>query len=584
VLIAIALMVGIAVRALRLQEPAPARREYTALTNFADSATSPALSPDGRVLAFIRSDYTFGGPGQIYIKRLPDGKPVQLTHDDLYKRGSPRFSPDGTLIAYAAGKPSAGWDTWVVPTMGGQPRLFLPNSSGLTWIEAEPGQSRLLFSEMTGRGNQMAIVSSTENRGLHRFVYIPPETGMAHRSYLSPDRKQVLLVEMDRGAWSPCRVMPFNGSSPGKPVGPALSHCTEAAWSADGKWIYFSADTGSGYHIWRQRFPDGPPEQITSGVTQEEGIELAPDGQSFLTSIGTTQSTVWLHDSRGDRQITSEGYGQLPSISADGGKLYYLLRAEGEQHFVGGELWMADLESGQHQRLLPNFLMQHYAISADGKEVVFIVADDTGRSPVWVAPLDGRTAPRQITNDTVNAWKTYFVAGGYVIFVGEEKGRKFVFRVKEDGSELQKVVPIDSGLTMFNASPDGQSVVIPGRTDKREWSAMVYPVTDGSPTPLCVPCVSGNDVERTGPPGVSWSPDAKFIYLQFPESTYAVALRPGQMLPPLSATGFQSEEEVASLPGARLIPEQGAFPGPDPSIYAFMKVATHRNIYRIPVP
>ena len=245
---------------------------------------------------------------------------------------------------------------------------------------------------------------------------------------------------------------------------------------------------------------------------------------------------------------------------------------------------MADLESGQHQRLLPNFLMQHYAISADGKEVVFIVADDTGRSPVWVAPLDGRIAPRQITNNTVNAWKTYFVAGGYVIFVGEEKGRKFVFRVKEDGSELQKVVPIDSGLTMFNASPDGKSVVIPGRTDKREWSAMVYPVTDGSPTPLCVPCVSGNDVERTGPPGVSWSPDAKFIYLQFPESTYAVALRPGQMLPPLSATGFESEEEVASLPGARLIPEQGAFPGPDPSIYAFTKVATHRNIYRIPVP
>ena len=38
------------------------------------------------------------------------------------------------------------------------------------------------------------------------------------------------------------------------------------------------------------------------------------------------------------------------------------------------------------------------------------------------------------------------------------------------------------------------------------------------------------------------------------------------------------------LASARLIPEQGAFPGTNPSIYAFTKVATHRNIYRVPVP
>ncbi|MBI3265179.1 MAG: serine/threonine-protein kinase, partial [Acidobacteria bacterium] len=77
----------------RFRQPAgPARREYTQLTTFADSATSPALSPDGRMLAFIRGEYTFTGPGQIYVKLLPDGDPVQLTHDDLNKM-SPKFSP-----------------------------------------------------------------------------------------------------------------------------------------------------------------------------------------------------------------------------------------------------------------------------------------------------------------------------------------------------------------------------------------------------------------------------------------------------------------------------------------------------------
>jgi hypothetical protein len=56
------------------------------------------------------------------------------------------------------------------------------------------------------------------------------------------------------------------------------------------------------------------------------------------------------------------------------------------------------------------------------------------------------------------------------------------------------------------------------------------------------------------------------------------------MLPSLPASGFRSKEEVAALPGARVIVEPAAIPGPNPSIYAFTKVATQRNIYRVPVP
>ena len=123
-----------------------------------------------------------------------------------------------------------------------------------------------------------------------------------------------------------------------------------------------------------------------------------------------------------------------------------------------------------------------------------------------------------------------------------------------------------------------------GNTDEMVWPAMVYPVGGGSPTLLCRPCASGNNVERIGPPGVSWSPDGLFLYLRIQESIHAIPLRPGQMLPPIPISGFQSKEEVAALPGAQSIPEQGAFPGPNPSTYAFTRVATHRNIYRVPAP
>jgi len=200
----------------------PARTEWTQLTDFADSVSSPALSLDGKVLAFLRSEGTFYGPGQIYVKLLPAGEPVQVTHDDSVKIG-PVFSPDDARVAYGTVEP---WDTWVVPVLGGEPQVMLRNASGLSWTDAQ----HVLFSEIGAVGVHMSIVTATESRANERNVYVPSrERGMAHRSYLSPDGKWVLIVEMDNSVWLPCRLVPFDGIGNGKQVGPPLAACTSAA-------------------------------------------------------------------------------------------------------------------------------------------------------------------------------------------------------------------------------------------------------------------------------------------------------------------------------------------------------------------
>ena len=127
-------------------------------------------------------------------------EPVQLTRDDLLKM-SPVFSADGARIAYTVVDQKFGWDTWVVPVLGGEPRRMLPNASGLTWTDA----GHVLFSEIK-TGVHMGLVTSEESRAQARAIYWPPhERGMAHRSYLSPDGKWVLVVEMDNVGWLPCR-------------------------------------------------------------------------------------------------------------------------------------------------------------------------------------------------------------------------------------------------------------------------------------------------------------------------------------------------------------------------------------------
>jgi len=366
-------------------------REWQAITNFADSAVSPALSPDGRMLAFIRGPGTFFTKGEIYAKLLPDGDPVELTHDGRVKM-SPVFLPDGARIAYTTVNSSTyAWDTWITPVLGGEPRLMLPNASGLTWIDTQ----HVVFSQIWS-GLHMGIVTATESRSNQRTLYLPVrEDGMAHRSYVSPDHKWILVAEMASG-WKPCRLLPFDGSSPGRKVGPP-GECTYAAWSPDGKWMYFSSNASGAYHIWRQRFPNGSPEQITVDPNEEEGIALAPDGRSFITSVGNRQSTIWLHDSRGERQVSSERFSTAAEFSHGGGKLYYLGQRETPSLNTVSELWTADVQTLKVERVLPGFSIFQYDISADGNRVVFSGTDDHGQHGNWLAWLDGRYASKLIS-------------------------------------------------------------------------------------------------------------------------------------------------------------------------------------------
>jgi eukaryotic-like serine/threonine-protein kinase len=71
---------------LRRRSPVVPTSEWVQLTDFADSVTSPAFSPDGRMLTFLRGDNSFLTAGQLYVMPLPHGNPVRLTNDSYSKR------------------------------------------------------------------------------------------------------------------------------------------------------------------------------------------------------------------------------------------------------------------------------------------------------------------------------------------------------------------------------------------------------------------------------------------------------------------------------------------------------------------
>ena len=547
--------------------------EYVQLTNFTDPVTAPAISADGRMLAFLRSDTPFLSNGQIYLKTLPNGEPIQLTHSPRPKFG-PSFSPDGSRVAFTIVEPHrGGWNTWTVPAAGGEPQLLLSNASGLTWTD----EGQVLFSGIR-KGMHMGIVAATESRTNPHDVYFPEhERAMAHYSYASPDRRWALVVEMDRTAsFQPCRLVPFDGRSLGRQVGPRGA-CMSAGWSPDGRWMYFTVLVEGSSHLWRQRFPAGAPEQITFGPMEEEGVAVEPDGRSVISSIGLRQSAIWIHESERERSISLEGYATQPAFSSDCKTVYYLLQRRSLHS--SKELWRTELASGKSEGLLPGFSVTSYHVSTDQREILFNTTSDEGQPEVWLGSVDRSLAPRRLLSSGEDS--VGFGASGQIIYRSSEGRKNYLYQIRRDGTARNKIRP-DPISTVHSISPDGRWVValVPVRNEELGVETLAIPTQGGSPRRIC--------------PGYCiafWSADGRYFFIRVEQATATAVARtialptpPGETLPDLPSGGIQSAAEGSALAGALLFERAAFAAGSNPSTYAYAKTNIYRNLFRIPLP
>jgi len=552
----------------------PSVPQYTLLTDFTDSATAPALSPDGRMIAFIRGQSGFLSADQIWVKILPTGEARALTHDPRRKYGL-AFSPDGSQLAYTV-IDGQNYYTFTVPVLGGDSRLFVENAAGLTWLDP----NRLLFST-TRSGQHMGVVTAAITAAERRDVYFPAhQRAMVHYSYVSPDRKSALLVHMDEnGGWSPCLIISLDSSFVPRNMGPEGA-CTSAGWSPDGAWMYFAARVAGHSHLWRQRFPDGIPQQITFGPAEEEGIAVAPDGRSIITSVGIRESSLWIHDKHGDRSLSSEGEIANTSInppffSPDGKTLYYLLRRPAVN--AGAELWRVNVESGTSEAVFPGVAIASYDISPDGHQAVY-QNEDRGVSQLWLAPVSRDAPARRIANSGQNT--PHFGPHGEIFFRFSEGNFNYLGRMNPDGSGSSKV--FQAPANEFRAiSPGKRWVVVAARRfDGRGVGDFASPVDGGTPVLLCSTLCSPR-----------WSPNGNFLYIPIELASrkshgrsLAIPMGPGETLPEFPPGGIEPGSDPGVIPGAQVVDRAELVPGPDPSRYAYVDSTMHRNLYRISLP
>jgi Tol biopolymer transport system component len=132
---------------------------------------------------------------------------------------------------------------------------------------------------------------------------------------------------------------------------------------------------------------------------------MAPDGRYFVTAVALQNTSLWIHDSRGERQVSFESNAADPRFTPDGKKVLFRIVKEAPNEFDWfrdpGEVRVADLESGRSEPLVAGLQALSFDLSFDGRQVVMETEDAEGKPQLWLAPLDRagrRLVPRRETH------------------------------------------------------------------------------------------------------------------------------------------------------------------------------------------
>src|SRR5437588_583128 len=90
------------------------------LTSYPGQQQTPALSPDGKQVAFSWNGEK-GDNFDIYVKLVDAGTPIRLTQDPAFD-GAPAWSPDGRFLAFVRLSPEGKGGYYVIPALGGAER------------------------------------------------------------------------------------------------------------------------------------------------------------------------------------------------------------------------------------------------------------------------------------------------------------------------------------------------------------------------------------------------------------------------------------------------------------------------------
>jgi serine/threonine protein kinase len=422
--------------------------EFQRLTDFSGVKESPAMSPDGKMVAFVA---LAGGRRQILIRLLAGGAPLQVTRDDT-DHEHPRWAPDSSTLIYHTPSGSPGDGTiWEISALGGPPRRV---ASAMGGGDISHDGQRIALFQSSGASVDLVLVARHGSRR-ERVTSLSPDYIYTSPRWAPDDRsiafQHINLVDrFDIGL----EIVQLGGGE--------LRQVTRSEWLRGFSWL-----------------PDGSSLVYSSS----RGSTILYPPIFNLRVIG--------RDGRGDRQIT---FGDLSYVEPDahqsGKLLVSRIRCQSDvwRFPIGGAAVENTHDGVRITRQTGQ--VQTPSISPDGTEVVYL-SDNGGHGNLWIARTDGSSV-RQVTferdPDVVLGVPKWSPSGEWIVFVKAPGGFSTLCVIRPDGSGLNELVARSRGGAFW--SGDSQYVYYTSEQDGIACIAKV-PVEGGTPMVIRSQAITG---------------------------------------------------------------------------------------------
>ena len=431
-------------------------------------AFDPALSPDGSMVAYAAGD---SSRVDLFVRRVRGGEPVQLT-DDAALEHSPAFSPDGERIAFTRRDSLGGapW-IWVVPTLGGE---RVPVAANARWPAWSPDGRRLAFVDVRP-GENNAIVSTTDDGGDREVVFENEAPYLQLRDPAwSPDGSQLAVVRSIGGSSGEIWLVPVHGGVPRRlSDDPAGVVAYGPVYAPDGKAIIHSSNRAGTRNLWLTPVDGGQPVQLTAGAGPDEAPSVARDG-SIAYANSRWRYVLFVHDLRTSERrtlVTHASFLWAPTFSRDGRELAFS-RAEvdGSWH-----IWLMSLDDLSARRLTTGTTPQIYPrFTPDGTSVVYLSWATPGR--IWRVPRNGGP-PTALTPEHEDAgYGDVSPDGQWLAYARAESGTTHIYVMPLAGGDARRLT--DAPGTLPRWSPDGQWIAF--TSDRSYESGVLVIRSDGA--------------------------------------------------------------------------------------------------------
>jgi serine/threonine protein kinase/WD40 repeat protein len=441
------------------------------LTSYPGSEGFPSFSPDGTQVAFSW-DGAKQNNSNIYVKQIGVEPPFRLTSGPV--DSSPAWSPDGRFIAFLRKLSTDKILIMLVAQRGGQERILdevnvpapQPYGPYLSWTP----DSKWLVAPLPVSGQRVWALHliSTETGERRKLTNPPPEEIGDAAPAVSPDGRMLVFSRFSPdfynvALWLLRLGKDFTPLGKEEKVQSRFITNVGAAWLPNGKEFVFSAGAGpTPFSLWRMEASStATPRRVDVGASNVFSPTIPRQGNRLAFETETNDLNIWRIDLTGpDRkpstptQFIASTQGELyPAYSPDGKKIAFMSERGGSD-----EIWICDSDGTNAMQLTS---LSRYGIygprwSWDGKNIAFTAVEKGMKEDLYVISASGGVPHRLTTDPAEDKWPYWSHDGKWIYFASTRTGREEIWRMPSSGGEAIQITRASGDIPQ--ESPDGRSL------------------------------------------------------------------------------------------------------------------------------